>query len=480
MRKLFPWLRSHPFISIFGGFLALLVAAHFFLNWRAERRWQAYVREGRARGVKFDLTEFAPPKIPDEENFAALPLMRAISLHDGKTPMAFPLGDRPQFIGSVNGEAISWEKWQTYFKTVDFISETTDSPPRDALRALNHYAQEIQEWSEWKNRPSCRIPLAHKDDGSIQLPNLTLFVNAARLFELQAQAYLALGDSDAAYGSFQNGFQAYRALKSQPTLIAALFRILVLKTLTRTVGQGLANHQWPTSTLAKIDAEFAAIRTWDDYQFSLETERGFVNEEMDRTASLTPWQRSREIGDETKYLPGTEPINSAAATLISKGQVRDNQLRQNRHIDELLARVDRSGTQFDPDGPTPSDENHLSELEGRWFCLFKDSARIFSRLGAMFCASETQVRQVRLAIAIERFRSARDSNLETLTELVPEFIAALPGDIYGGKPMIYRRKESGGFLLYSVGSNRIDDGGATGGKGSEQNQLDWVWPYSRD
>ena len=78
MRKLPAWLRSHPIVSILLAVAALLAGMHFFLNWQAERRWQAYVKEGRARGVKFGLTEFAPPKIPDEENFAALPMMRAI------------------------------------------------------------------------------------------------------------------------------------------------------------------------------------------------------------------------------------------------------------------------------------------------------------------------------------------------------------------------------------------------------------------
>lgn len=44
--------------------------------------------------------------------------------------------------------------------------------------------------------------------------------------------------------------------------------------------------------------------------------------------------------------------------------------------------------------------------------------------------------------------------------------------------MIYHRKENDGFLLYSIGSNRIDDGGdSTDSKTSETNQRDWVWPY---
>ncbi|MEO7317979.1 MAG: hypothetical protein ABIZ56_03210, partial [Chthoniobacteraceae bacterium] len=76
MRKLLPWIRSHPILSIVSGLVALCSAAHFFLNWRAERRWQTYAEAARARGVKLLLTDFEQPEIPDAENFAALPMMR--------------------------------------------------------------------------------------------------------------------------------------------------------------------------------------------------------------------------------------------------------------------------------------------------------------------------------------------------------------------------------------------------------------------
>ena len=159
MRKLPAWFRSHPIVSILLALAALFAGTHFFLNWQSERRWQAYVKEGRARGVKFDLAEFAPPKIPDEENFAALPMMRAIMQPGAKSPTALPDKDRPSFGNPLKGERLDWKKWQTFFKDAGFISETTDSAPRDVLRALEHYAPQFQEWSEWKTRHRCRFDL---------------------------------------------------------------------------------------------------------------------------------------------------------------------------------------------------------------------------------------------------------------------------------------------------------------------------------
>ena len=104
MSKLSEWFRSHPILSIFAAFLAVGLCAHFFLNWQSERRWQAYAKAARARGVKLYLTDFAPPEIPDAENFAALPMMRAIFQPGAKSPMALPPKDRPSFGDPLKGE----------------------------------------------------------------------------------------------------------------------------------------------------------------------------------------------------------------------------------------------------------------------------------------------------------------------------------------------------------------------------------------
>ena len=478
MRKLFPWLRSHPFISIFGGFLALLVAAHFFLNWQAERRWQAYVKEGRARGVKFDLTEFAPPKIPDEENFAALPMMRAIMQPGAKSPMALPEKDRPNFGNRLKGERFDWVKWQTYFKDARFISETTDSAPRDVLRALEHYAPQFQEWSEWKNRPRCRFDLDFKAGTAMQVPHLSTFQNAANLFALRMRTHLILRDSAAAYVDFREGFQAYRALVEEPTVISGLVRINVLATLISGIGEGLTDHAWEETEIRKLDVELMTVRVWENYRLSISSERGTANWVYETYIAAPARNRFLLLGGAAAA--SSTPDAAVLMACIPERVYRDNQLRSNQYLDEMLAAVNAEGTRFNPNQPTPAGPENLSAVDNLYFFLFRISAPVYGSVVKMFVLTQTKLDQAHLAFAIERFRIVRGAFPEKLTELVPDFIAALPDDIYSGKPMIYRRKESGGFFLYSVGSNRIDDGGATGGKGSEQNQLDWVWPYSRD
>ena len=146
----------------------------------------------------------------------------------------------------------------------------------------------------------------------------------------------------------------------------------------------------------------------------------------------------------------------------------------------MRAAVSIEGSSYSPNQPTPSSPENLSRFDNFYLFLFRASAPIFGSMTGRYALFQTKVDQARLAFAIERFRVARGTLPEQLDELAPDFIGAIPADIYSGGPLIYRQKGSSRFSLYAVGLNRIDDGGSAGGNGPEMKQLDWVWPYSRD
>ena len=63
--------------------IVLAIAAIYgwfqFNEWRWEKKWERYVAESRARGVKMFIGEFLPKEtIPDDENFAATPIWREV------------------------------------------------------------------------------------------------------------------------------------------------------------------------------------------------------------------------------------------------------------------------------------------------------------------------------------------------------------------------------------------------------------------
>jgi hypothetical protein len=67
--------------------------------------------------------------------------------------------------------------------------------------------------------------------------------------------------------------------------------------------------------------------------------------------------------------------------------------------------------------------------------------------------------------------------------LTPTFIDQAPTDIIDGRPLRYRVDSSNGhYVLYSIGWNRVDNGGELGRSEKVENKNrvdetrgDWVW-----
>jgi len=75
-----------------------------------------------------------------------------------------------------------------------------------------------------------------------------------------------------------------------------------------------------------------------------------------------------------------------------------------------------------------------------------------------YLASSASLRGLQTVFAIRLFKEDRDRLPQLLDELTPEFLAAVPLDPYSQRPLIYRAVVND-FELYSVGQDRIDNGG---------------------
>ena len=98
---------------------------------------------------------------------------------------------------------------------------------------------------------------------------------------------------------------------------------------------------------------------------------------------------------------------------------------------------------------------------------------------------EAARRVVITAIALKRFQLQHGKLPEKISELAPEFLAAIPIDPFDGKPLRYRPNADGIYLLYCVGEDGVDDGGDPSLPASvtsdslywQNNKArDWVWP----
>ena len=76
---------------------------------------------------------------------------------------------------------------------------------------------------------------------------------------------------------------------------------------------------------------------------------------------------------------------------------------------------------------------------------------------AMDRAEQTH-RNLVVAAALAPYRADAGRYPATLDDLAPKYLPVVPTDLFSGKPLIYRPTE-GGYLLYSVGVNGVDEGG---------------------
>jgi hypothetical protein len=73
--------------------------------------------------------------------------------------------------------------------------------------------------------------------------------------------------------------------------------------------------------------------------------------------------------------------------------------------------------------------------------------------------TEATLALTRIGFALAAHQREHGRYPQTLTELAPAILSEVPGDPCSGEEFVYRPADDG-FLLYSVGINLKDDGGA--------------------
>lgn len=102
------------------------------------------------------------------------------------------------------------------------------------------------------------------------------------------------------------------------------------------------------------------------------------------------------------------------------------------------------------------------------------SHEVFSKMiGLSHLSAETLIaaRCTTLTLAIERYRLSQNALPSSLNDLVPAYIDSIPTDPFTGKGLLYIHGANG-YIIYSVGVNRTDDGGATISAAPETPPLD--------
>jgi hypothetical protein len=99
-------------------------------------------------------------------------------------------------------------------------------------------------------------------------------------------------------------------------------------------------------------------------------------------------------------------------------------------------------------------------LRGRSASAFVEQLkRIRKSTASSLAGNLAVVRCARVAVAIERYCRLHGGQLpKTLADLTPSVLSAVPIDPFSGNSLLFRQTATG-YVVYSVGANRTDDGG---------------------
>ncbi len=487
--------------------------------------WNKFKREWEAKGKHFDFASVIPPPVPDDQNFAMAPIwVESIKAtlgpknarqwkypDDGRTNftdrMPILWRNNDWFDSKTNGDwargtITDLKPWQAYYRTPaevklssrksamtnEFpIAPQPQSPAEDVLLALSKFNPAIEELRTASKLPYSRFPLDYdaENPGGIWLPHLALLKRSTLVLELRAIAELQNGQSDKALDDVKLSLRLADSIRTEPFLISQLVRIAILQITLQPVYEGLAEHKWSDAQLVALDTELAKLDFLADCQKVQKSEIFFSAEEANFL------RRHRDYANQFAQIgaryPGDVKFQFAIYRYMPGGWFYQSALKNGRAVMEYLPTVNHdAGTVYPTlirraDAAAKSAVSFFDPLDSLKK-MFNAEFLFMGNFLKQIAYGQASVDLARVAIALERYRLAQGGYPESLDALAPQFMEKLPHDVIGGGPLKYRRTSDGQFVLYSIGWNERDDGGAVVlQKGStpsvDINEGDWVWRY---
>lgn len=462
-----PFLRRS--LWTLGGLAALLVAFHAVENIRGKRAWEQWKAQRRAAGEAFDPRVFAPPMVPDAENFAAHPFVAASLKAEGK-PLFAPL---PKAVveGAVAG---NWALGQR----ADLKALEASLEGQTLASLLAAYGQPLKDLSEAAGRPHSRLL---RDYGTLEDFTVPLlgWRNGARVLRLRSQVALQEGRSEDALQDALLGLRVVQHLQQEPHLISQLLRIAWTNLILQPIWEGLQDRRWSSEQLARLQEGLEPLdllaswsrslryeRTWMRSQVEAATQGAFGEDwftfQADQGTGLGAWARrwGRRV-----MLPEGWAYQSFAMTERFQVELADENLRPDQHQIRVKQRASTLRA-IEEEGRSLIGKLALMQLPA----IATQDLRV--------ARAQVGLDHARLACALERHRLARGSYPEALEGLVPAYLPDLRPGLLEGIPDRYARTGRG-FRLHSVGWNLTDEGGVYADASLENPKRlehgDWVW-----
>jgi hypothetical protein len=337
--------------------------------------------------------------------------------------------------------------------------EPLDDEVMDAIaRFLERNADPIRLLREGDAIGPCSFVVEITPDRHLRIDNLDSFLASAELRSLEVMAATERGDVNEALAAITGVFRLAERVEGEPrTLIGRLVGVAI-RSLGASQTERLLNR------VALTDEQLARLIGTIPMAEPDALRQCFA---VERVSGIEVFPRLFELkGGYGGYgVYGLFPDN-ARGKIMAVGY----RLLGLDAVDELvylqyMARmVEAAGK------PLPDRARELERVESDALASFKGLRSIYtrgtqawmpslSRAAVLDIQHFADMDNMRAALAVERYRLVQGRLPDSLADLVPQFLEAVPEDPFTGGPLIYRKLEDG-YIVYSLGADTTDNGGA--------------------
>jgi hypothetical protein len=501
IRRILSHRATRVLLWILITFITLIVLLFMWTNWSGKRRWATTKALIEREGETLDFRALLPAAPPEGENLLAIEPLRGIAEVIGNDASKGEPGAKRAALqamkwngkiaasdGITLGKANGMQEWLKPLRDGKFLDlpEGSAATGQDVLHALDAKFPVLKQLAdEAPKRPQAMFTPALSER---ELPAMLFALSMAHYNSAQALARMLMLRARAAVDA-KNGAEAARSIiaasrvaracEQEPLLIGFLVGITVDAQALEALWLGLRERVFAEAELRQLQEVFAGN---DAAKALLQAMRGELAAGVD---ALEHAQKSRE-----NILSGL--ANESSGKSASFRRLPDGIFN---HWKSVVAEVEMRYLIMPMKRGIPAavraGEALEREIEGKrsvmlhpdWI-MAQMMVPAVSQVSLSAWLAAAREQQALAAIALERFFAKHGAYPAKLEELAPEFLPAVPLDACDGRPLRYRRTETGRFMLWSVGVDGSDDEGKVtlGAKGSaklnKRDYLgDWAWQY---
>jgi hypothetical protein len=380
----------------------------------------------REPGWRLDDLEAAREPIPDEENSARVVVAAARLLPRDWPPKGFD----ERFVRLAPEEQLTADQFALLRAELFRIRPAVDEAAKLAALPQGRHTLHYE-----------RNPIA------TLLPDQSKCRDIFNLLGYEALRQNQIGDSKNALRTCRAALNAARSLGDEPIYISQLIRIAGVIKACQAIERTLAQGEPPAEEMAGLQK---LLENEDAFPGLLVATRG-------ERASLHQVFEAVKQGVVTVDQLADSHSNWAEKSFVSLWRMDTSQdqalslslmARRIQEVQQPLHEQAALEKQFEQD---------MREVPKN-AVLTRYMMPAMAKIGEAFRRKQAIVRCTIVALAAERYRREKKTWPDTLAQLCPSYLAAVPVDPYDGAPLRYRRVADG-IVVYSAGVDALDNGG---------------------